>query len=234
MKKLLNALFVSIFVLFVAAPVATTAFPVQVSAAEAPNPACNATFLGIPAWYRGLAAGTDCHIIGPDASDPNGLSNYIWRIVLNGIEIALVIGAYIAIAFIIYGGFLFLTGGGNPAQVEKGRKSVLNAVIGLVITMGSIAITNFIFSIIGTASTTANGVPTVTDTQLLTNGLNITYFILGVIAVIVIIVSGINYASSGGDAGKVTKAKNMLTYAIVGLVIVLVAFSITNFVIGRF
>ena len=42
------------------------------------------------------------------------------------------------------------------------------------------------------------------------------------------------YVTSTGDAGRVTKAKNLLTYAIVGLIIILSAFAITNFVIGRF
>lgn len=80
----------------------------------------------------------------------------------------------------------------------------------------------------------ANGIPTMSDDQLLTNALNLTYFLAGTIAVIVIIVAGIMYTTSSGDAGRVTKAKNLLTYSIVGLVVVLMAFTITNFVIGRF
>lgn len=230
MKKFLTILAASTFIFFVAAPVMETISPAQVSAAS-----CTDRFLGVPAWYRGLTKG-DCSIVSPN--DVGGLQNFIWRIVLNGIEMALVITAYIAVFFILYGGFLFITGGSNPSQIENGRKSIFNAVIGLVIAMGSIAVTNFIFNIIGSASTTNSngitGIPQLTGEQLLQNGLNIAYFMAGTLAVIVIIIAGLNYVTSGGDTGKVTKAKNMLTYAIVGLVIVLVAFSITNFVIGRF
>ena len=78
------------------------------------------------------------------------------------------------------------------------------------------------------------GIPTIGGDQLLTNGLNLVYFLAGVIAVIVIIIAGIMYTTSSGDSGRVTKAKNMLTYAIVGLIVVLSAFAITNFVVGRF
>lgn len=78
------------------------------------------------------------------------------------------------------------------------------------------------------------GIPTNSGDSILTNGLNLTYFLAGVIAVIVIIVAGIMYTTSSGDASKVTKAKNLLTYSIVGLIVVLTAFVITNFVIGRF
>ena len=70
--------------------------------------------------------------------------------------------------------------------------------------------------------------------QILINGLNLLYFVAGLVAVIVIVVAGITYATSSGDSGKVTKAKNMILYAVVGLVIVLTAFTVTNFVSGRF
>jgi len=78
------------------------------------------------------------------------------------------------------------------------------------------------------------GIPTTSGNDLLTNALNLTYFIAGAVAVIVIIAAGIFYVISSGDPGRITKAKNLLTYSIVGLIIVLSAFVITNFVIGRF
>jgi len=80
----------------------------------------------------------------------------------------------------------------------------------------------------------ASGIPTMGGDQLLTNALNLTYFLAAAVAVIVIIVAGIMYAVSSGDAGRIGKAKNLLTYAIVGLVVVLSAFVITSFVVGRF
>lgn len=83
-------------------------------------------------------------------------------------------------------------------------------------------------------STTTVNIPTTSGATLLGNGLNLMYFVAGVVAIIVIIIAGIMYVSSSGDAGRVAKAKNLLTYSIVGLVIVLVAFVVTNFIIGRF
>lgn len=77
-------------------------------------------------------------------------------------------------------------------------------------------------------------VPTVDANVVLQNGLNIVYFLAGTIAVVIIIVAGIMYATSAGDQARVTKAKNLITYSIAGLVVILSAFAITNFVIGRF
>ena len=77
------------------------------------------------------------------------------------------------------------------------------------------------------------GIPRLTGDQVLTNVLNVFYFLIGVIAVITIIIAGIRYASSGGDAGKVTSAKNQILYSVIGVIVVMVAFTITNFVVGR-
>lgn len=78
------------------------------------------------------------------------------------------------------------------------------------------------------------GIPQIPADQLVTNILNLFYFITGVLAVVIIIVAGIMYTLSGGDSSRVTKAKNMLTYSVIGLIVVLLAFTITSFVTGRF
>lgn len=59
-------------------------------------------------------------------------------------------------------------------------------------------------------------------------------FILGTISVIMIIVGGIKYTTSNGDQAKVTSAKNTILYAVVGLVVALLAYAIVNFVIAQF
>jgi hypothetical protein len=49
-----------------------------------------------------------------------------------------------------------------------------------------------------------------------------------------IIVAGIRYTTSGGDASSVTAAKNTLMYSIIGLVVAILAFAIVNFVLKAF
>lgn len=59
---------------------------------------------------------------------------------------------------------------------------------------------------------------------------NTILYIVGIIAVIMLIIGGIKYLISGGDSKKVTDAKNTVLYAIIGIVISVLAFSIVNFV----
>ena len=68
--------------------------------------------------------------------------------------------------------------------------------------------------------------------QTIRNALDTVYLWVGILAVLFIIVGGINYTVSQGDPGKVAKAKNTILYAIVGLIITLLAFSITQFVLN--
>lgn len=58
-------------------------------------------------------------------------------------------------------------------------------------------------------------------------------FILGALAVIMIVYSGIQYVISMGDSNKIAKAKNTLIYSIVGLVVAIFAYAIVSFVVDR-
>jgi len=77
-------------------------------------------------------------------------------------------------------------------------------------------------------------IPKVDGTTGIADILGIVYFIAGIVAVIVIIIAGYIYTTSGGDAGAVKRAKNMILYAVVGIVVIALAFTITQFVAGRF
>jgi hypothetical protein len=63
---------------------------------------------------------------------------------------------------------------------------------------------------------------------------NMILYILGAIAVIMIVIGGVRYTTSGGDASGITGAKNTIIYAVVGLVIAILAYAIVNFVLDAF
>ena len=64
-------------------------------------------------------------------------------------------------------------------------------------------------------------------------GVNLVALITGVAAVVAIIISGIKFVTSGGDSAKVTNAKDTLMYAVIGLVVIVVARSLVVFVINK-
>jgi hypothetical protein len=86
----------------------------------------------------------------------------------------------------------------------------------------------------GVDAAQGTGVPTTLfgDGGVITTITNTLLFIVGALAVIMIIWGGIRYATSAGNSSSVTSAKNTILYAIVGLVIAFLAFAAVNFVLG--
>lgn len=68
--------------------------------------------------------------------------------------------------------------------------------------------------------------------KITSNVIKALMYIVGVLAVIMIIYGGVQYATSAGDAAKVTRAKNIILYSVVGLIVAILAFVIVNFVVG--
>lgn len=66
------------------------------------------------------------------------------------------------------------------------------------------------------------------------NVVNVLLYLLGAIAVIMIVVGGIKYTTSNGDSSGVTSAKNTILYSVIGLVVALLAYAIVNFVLAQF
>ena len=60
---------------------------------------------------------------------------------------------------------------------------------------------------------------------------NILLFLIGAIAVIMLVIGGIRYVVSGGDQAAVTAAKNTILYAIVGIIVAFLAYAAVQFVI---
>lgn len=59
------------------------------------------------------------------------------------------------------------------------------------------------------------------------------YLVAGIVAVLAIIIGAVRFMAANGEAAKVATAKNVISYAVVGLVVVLMAAAMTNWVIGQ-
>jgi hypothetical protein len=141
MKKLIISLFL-FFNLFslglgVLSPGVVYAQPAQgVCAGE------NSSFLGFPTWYKFLshapsATTGKCEL---NAKIPDDAP----KILLAIFEIILRVSGLAAVGFVIYGGFQYLLSQGEPEQTKGAKSTILNAFIGLVITMLATAVVNII------------------------------------------------------------------------------------------
>ena len=68
--------------------------------------------------------------------------------------------------------------------------------------------------------------------EIAKNIISVLLWIVGMASIIVIVYSGITFVTSAGNPSQITRAKTMLLYAVVGLVVSILAYAIVNFIVG--
>ena len=198
--------------------------------AAAPGGNCGASnFLGMKPWYDGLCNGNE--ILTPSEKGSGvTISTFVWTIVLNVLFDLMVALGYLAVGFVIYGGYLYIMSQGDPTKAQKGKRTLMTAITGVIIAMGASVLVNTAVTILGI--NTSNGIQqTGFDAARVTGIFSWAYSMAGLVAVIFIIKSGLDYMLSQGDPGKTQKATRGIIYSVVGLIVVILAAVITSTVI---
>ncbi|MCA9330370.1 hypothetical protein KDA11_06985 [Candidatus Saccharibacteria bacterium] len=105
--------------------------------------ACKPNFLGVlPPWYKYLTLEKDCSIKFDSTLMQN--PTQLLLIGLGIIDILIRVSSLVAIGYVVYGGFLFVTSQGEPEGVKKARSSIINALIGLAISVSASGVVAFI------------------------------------------------------------------------------------------
>lgn len=110
------------------------------------------SLLGLPSWHKHLEG------VQTDEIDPitgtttgnkvcspqiDGLSD-IWKIVAAVLELLLRLASLIAIGLVVYGGVTYITSQGSPDKTKQALKTIINALVGLVISIIAAALVGFI------------------------------------------------------------------------------------------
>lgn len=119
-------------------------------------------------------------------------------------------------------------------------KKLSAIIISLTVLVGVAVFVPHYDVLASTASTIQGGANTVggagdkTLQDQFKNVANVLLYILGAIAVIMIIYGGIRYVTSGGDSSSIKAAKDTILYSVIGLIVAILAFAIVNFVVTSF
>lgn len=109
-------------------------------------------FFGLKPWYYYLETDKACNVINFRVlyrdSAGKGNSDFL-PVALVIVDDLLRIAGFVAIGYIIYGGILYVTSQGSPDQTGKAQNTILNALIGLVISIAAVAFVSFVGSRIG-------------------------------------------------------------------------------------
>lgn len=155
MKSVRSLLRATCATILMVAPLCAFAQPTT-PAPSGPAFSLNAQNTGLAQAAGGTGLGNAC---------PSGGQDCIARIIGNAINVILSLSGLVLLGYLIYGGILWMTAGGNTDQVKKAKQTITNVIAGIVIVALSFVLTSFIldrlvFTLSGTSpGTTAPTTP---------------------------------------------------------------------------
>ncbi|MDD2486939.1 MAG: hypothetical protein PHS92_01030 [Candidatus Gracilibacteria bacterium] len=164
-------------------------------------------------------------------------NNVVWPL----INLLYVVASFIFISMAIFAFYKIITGGGNEDGYKKGVQTITSAIIGFILVKIS---SSLVFSVYGQVKcektgfiTTCNGDalgdPNLSDTIKIARNL-IQYFtgFLGIFVILMIIYAGFLILTSGGNEDKVKKAKAMIKYIVIGMILIVISVILFEFLGG--
>ncbi|XLQ20036.1 MAG: hypothetical protein ACKUBY_05655 [Candidatus Moraniibacteriota bacterium] len=141
--------------------------------------------------------------------------------------------AALAVLMIVVGGIIYITSAGDQGRVELAKKAVTSALIGLALALAAPAFLYEIYNVLGATQPSATS-GSKTLSQIIIATIKFLSGLVGSLSVLMLLVGGMMYMTSGGDSTKADTAKNIIKYAIIGLVVALIALIIVTQVINLF
>jgi len=131
---------------------------------------------------------------------------------------------WLAVIMLVVGGVVYITSAGRSSQIELGKKIITYALLGFALAVAAPSILKEIVNLagLGEGQNGAGGeiVSRATDLRvILLRVLRWILTLLGAIAMIGFMVSGINFILAGGDSGRADNARKGLMYSIIGVVV---------------
>lgn len=155
----------------------------------------------------------------------------------------------LALLFILLGGYRILSAAGNSEKFETGKKMIVYAFIGMVLTVGSYALLSITIGVLsgpGGPAGFANSAVLVDPLNLrdgirsaveVLYGERILKFLLGGLGgltVLMFVYAGLLWLTAAGNEERISSAKKTLSYALIGLIVVLGSYIFTSFAYAPF
>jgi Type IV secretion system pilin len=125
----------------------------------------------------------------------------------------------LALVFLVIGGLLYITSAGNDKRINAAKAAITAALVGLAIVMIAPSFLKEIGGVLGWTDLPSQASGALSLTQIATNVLNFLLGIIGILAIIMFLVGAVMYLTSAGDDKKAGTAKDIVKYAIIGMIV---------------
>lgn len=133
--------------------------------------------------------------------------------------------ALLAIVFIVIGGLMYIFSAGDEKKIETAKKIWTGAVIGFAIVLIAPSLLKEIGTILGLKGAAPAGL---TLYQIANNILTTLLSISGIIAIIFLVIGGLTYITAYGDEKRIESGKKIITYAVIGIALIMGALVIVK------
>ena len=133
----------------------------------------------------------------------------------------------LALVFIVVGAIMVLSSAGTPEMVERGKKTITAALIGLAIGVAAPSLLKEIGTAIGWSGNSTTQAA-LSLSQIAVNVLNFLLGVAGVLTIIMMVIGGMMYLTSAGDEDRIKKGKEIFVNSVIGIVIIMAAMVIVQ------
>jgi hypothetical protein len=186
-------------------------------------------FFFFPRWWEYLKGGYDAlGNCAPHVNFPNDLG----LIGLAILDMLLALAGFVAVLSIMLAGAQLLLTEGSPEKATNARNRLINSLVGLAVAVSATALVRLVGNAIQKGS--SSGLPHVEPTNdTLQSLLNVAFAILGALAFLYVVLAGLRFITSGDNTTKTAEARRQIIYAAAGLLVIALAATIVNFVLGK-
>lgn len=140
--------------------------------------------------------------------------------------------AALAVLMIVVGGIMYITSGGGQ-RAEAGKKAVTAALIGLALALAAPSLLREIYNVVGGTDTPSEVSGAAPLSTIVVNAIKVLLSIVGSLSVLMIVVGGIMYITAAGS-DRAQTGQRMVTAALIGLAVSLLALVLVSAVAGLF
>ena len=109
------------------------------------------TFLGMDPWYAELECDGEGNVSQENFRGER-IAGTVVKIIVTVVKDLMFLGGLLAVVLVMYGGFLMVTSQGSPSGVEKAKKTISGAIVGLIIAILAYAIATTVLKLTGGSS----------------------------------------------------------------------------------
>ncbi|MFZ1720154.1 MAG: hypothetical protein WAU28_02265 [Candidatus Moraniibacteriota bacterium] len=140
----------------------------------------------------------------------------------------------LAILAIVIGGVLYVISAGNSGLMTTAKGAITGALIGLAVVIAAPSFLKEVYTIVGGKDAPSQLQNALSLTQIAMKTLEFLLGIVGIIAVIMLLIGGIAYMTSGGDSKRADVGKEIVKNALIGIAIVMAALILVKQVVAFF